>query len=267
MTTDTNPSPSTAEVPAAAALATVAELPEGTPGLVNAAPAADQAPPPAELGATDRKGNRHDPQVHEVPPRLNCEGLWARRRGNAARRAKGLPMSGSTKGKPAAGDAPPPADIPGQQSFLAVDQVEAAPPSGRVVAAELIPPQTLTPEDYTGTASGLVFSLFGVCRILFGKAWKPEAEESRAWNEAMKRTLAHYQAPVLGPSIELIPLAIDSVARRADDTETKDRAGRIAGWFRRIFGRKQVAESKGAGQTQARQDPQYQAGQSPRAVF
>jgi len=237
------------EVPAAAALAAVAELPQGTPGLAGpgagdqaAAPAAQ---PPSSPGL-DRKGNAWDPAIHETPARLNCEGKWAKLRGNAARRAQGLPFTGSGKlaGKvgevPKVDQAAAPAAAPeAPASFLALD----APPAGQVIAAEVIPPAARTPEDYASTAAGIVFGLFGICKILMGKAWEPDREESKAWNEAMRRTLAHYQAPVLGPAVELIPLAITTAAKRSEDQETREKVGRFAGWLGRLFGRRQVVRN------------------------
>jgi hypothetical protein len=252
-----------AEVPAAAALAHAAELPAGTPGLAGA-PTDPGAPPAAAAApATDRKGALHDPQLHEVPPRLNCEGCWARRRGNGARRAKGLPLSGhstiaSAKPKPAA----PPAAAPAADQPAAADDAGSflAPPpaGGAVVAAEVMPEALRTPEDYTGTASALVFTLFGVARILMGKAWEADKEESRAWNEALRRTLAHYQAPTLGPVAELIPLAVTTAAKRADDQQTREKVGGFLAWLRGVFGRRQVVRQP--------VEPQQQQAEAPRGV-
>lgn len=261
------------DIPAAAALAAVAELPQGTPGLAGPG-AGDQTAPPAPAAAPgspglDRKGNTWDPAIHETPARLNCEGKWAKLRGNAARRAKGLAFTGSSTVAGKVGEAPPPpaaAAAPAEASFLNLD---APPPSGQVLTAEVMAPAARMPEDYTSTAAGIVLGLFGLCRILMGKAWKPDPEESKAWNEAMKRTLAHYQAPVLGPAVELIPLAITTAAKRSEDQETREKVGRFAGWLGRLLGRRQVVRN--APPEDARPTPppppSPMAGASPRVEY
>ena len=63
----------------------------------------------------------------------------------------------------------------------------------------------------------------------------PEAEpqEAKAWTEAWKRTMAHYQTPILGPIVELFVLAIGSVSKRWHDATTNARVGGLWRWLRK----------------------------------
>ncbi len=89
------------------------------------------------------------------------------------------------------------------------------------------------PADYQLTAEGLTSAQFGVMSMAMGKAWEPEREESKAWTEAWKRTMAHYQTPILGPILELFVLLVGSVSKRWHDATTNARVGAVWRWMRK----------------------------------
>lgn len=237
------------------------QLPQATPGVVSPLVSPmTTADAPAQGGELDRHGVAYDPRRHEH--RIKANGSWALKRGNGARLAKGMPLAGSTSGRsarvqePAAATAsPPPSDaqVPTepitqpQESrpgpFLAVGESPA--PSGAPMAetggippagsngATMVPEVMRGPQDYQLTAEGLTSAQFGIMSMALGKAWEPEREESKAWTEAWKRTMAHYQTPILGPLLELFVLLVGSVSKRWHDATTTARVGSLWRWLRK----------------------------------
>ncbi len=233
-------------VPADQLLGSPAEMPTPTPGITApstgenapAAPGADQPAP----GITDRKGNRHDPLYHEVPARLNAEGLWAKRRGNAIRKAKGLPPSGKTFGgagfqaaPPKLDQAPPaPAAPPaGASTPPPMDMLNGTPPPPVVdgVPSPEIAGQPL--EAYEATAGGWVDGTLGIAQMSLGPAWEPKPQERTVLVRAVQRVLHHYQLPILGPVLELVLVVIGFAAKRKDDATTRTRLAAMWDWASR----------------------------------
>lgn len=233
-------------VPADALLGAAAEMPTPTPGISSPshtsvqdppAPVTTEAPAP---GILDRKGNKHDPVFHEVPARLNAEGLWAKRRGNAARKAKGLPPSGSTFGagfKPAApavdqAATPPPAAAPASASVPPpVDALNGQPP---VVDGVPSPePMGLPLEAYATTAGGIVDGTLGLAQIGISEAWKATPQERTVLVGAVQRVWHEHQWPILGSVVELILVVIGFAAKRKDDPTTRKRFGALWDWISR----------------------------------
>lgn len=251
---------------AAAVLGTAPELPRATPGVVaqvpqdaTPAPAGDTNAPPAAptpqpnpdrapVGTQDRRGERHDPRIHEVPARINAQGAWARKRGNAARLAAGKPLAGITSGAqprprpdpaPSAGTTPTPASPSGQDSQPPPASVlNGAPPvvDGVPMGAEMAARPL---EDYAGTAVGITEGQFGALQLAFGKAWEPGRDERSAWVNAWQRTLHHYQVTPFGPLVELVILAVSTIAKRRSDPETKEKAGRLWDFLKNYFRKRQ----------------------------
>lgn len=273
------PTATTAEITASAdAISSAITLPTPTPGVApgvqEAAPAPHQEVLPG-CAPTDGAGVPFDPRIHEGADRRKKDGTWAKKRGNAARAAKGLPLSGSNlaAGRAArAAKAEPEKrpEAPGQTSLLAplsAAGAAAGAAADGAIQAEVAPEAARVAADYDATSSGIVLGLFGLLRICFGKAWKPEAEETRAWREAVTRACVYYQTPVLGPAVELIPLAMVTAGKRAEDPETRDKAGRLWGWLRRLLGHRQVQDQAAAPAAAAApmSPPSPQAGSSPRS--
>ena len=212
--------PSTAET-AAAVLGTAPDLPRPTPGLP--APAASPAAAPAAPSParpSDRKGTVHDPRIHEDPPRLNKEGLWARLRYPR----KDVP--------PPETSGPPASDGPAAPSTPPPDDILAGPiRDGVPVAPE--PPPMVALESYRSMATSITEGQFAVAVIGISKAWEPEREERKAWIDAWMRTLYHYQATPFGPILELIILACTSTAKRRHDPDTRAAFGGWWAWIKR----------------------------------
>lgn len=231
-------------------LAIAPDLPMGTPEAgAPAAPPAAPAPPvdppaapapsPTALGLLDGKGQAHDPAVHVSPPRLNVRGVWACKPGNAGRKAAGKPMVGAWGKRDQVPDqpkdatpAPEPAAPPVVTSTLVWSDDPIPGQPGEAAPVELRPR-----EAYTATARSVVVAQFGIAQMAMGKAWDPEPAERKAWEQAWMDLMHHYQMPVVGPILGLIILAIDSIAKRRNDPETKERAKALwqslMGTFRR----------------------------------
>lgn len=235
-------------VPADTLLGTAAEMPTPTPGITapsSATPALAADPMPSDQpapGITDRKGNLHDPLYHEVPARLNAEGLWAKRRGNAIRKAKGLPPSGKTFGGAGFQTAPPkleqaqpaPAAPPaGASTPPPVDMLNGTPPPPVVdgVPAPELAGQPL--EAYEATAGGWVDGTLGIAQMSLGPAWEPKPQERTVLVRAVQRVLHHYQMPILGPVLELVLVVIGFAAKRKDDATTRTRLSAMWDWMTR----------------------------------
>lgn len=227
--------------PAATALAVPPDLPAGS--VPSAAPPTQ---PAADQVERDRDGAAWDPAVHENPPRRNEKGRWARLRGNAQRRAKGLPMAGiaalaiAKRAESRPDPAAPPAEPP-----KAVDPPPAASqaPPASILAGEATPIRDGVPdagpapgarpvEDYAGTAAGLVDGAFGAAQLSLGPAWLLKTDERRSLVDATQRVLHHYQVPVLGPLLELALVLIPVIGRRRNDPETRRVFGLVLDWWR-----------------------------------
>lgn len=251
------PSPSTplrlTVEPASAVLGVAADLPDATPGLVPGQDSASPrpggpgqdsanlcpgAPAPQPVAAQrDRKGTVWDPAIHESPPRKNADNLWAKLRGNAARRSKGLPPSGavraSTKPAAPAGEEPAPqvAEAPQappmQSQPPPVEMLNGGP--GPVLDAQVAPADlSMRPiEDYAGTASAVTDTTFAVARWTMGPAWEYRTGERRDFVSAWQRLLHHYQTPILGPFFNLLALGAAAFMARSDDKQTRGVLGRL----------------------------------------
>jgi hypothetical protein len=237
------------------------QLPQATPGVVSplVSPMTTGAAP-AHGGELDRHGVAYDPRRHEH--RIKANGSWALKRGNGARLAAGKPLAGSTSGHaPRAKDEPAapettattcPQVQPGpvaqpQESrpgpFLAMGEAGVPPeamgpgnasvPPASAAGTTMVPEVMRGPADYQLTAEGLTSAQFGIMSMALGKAWEPEREESKAWTEAWKRTMAHYQTPILGPLLELFVLLVGSVSKRWHDATTNARVGAVWRWMRK----------------------------------
>jgi hypothetical protein len=57
---------------------------------------------------------------------------------------------------------------------------------------------------------------------------------------------------------ELIPLAVTTAAKRADDQQTREKVGGFLAWLRGVFGRRQVVRQP--------VEPQQQQAEAPRGV-
>lgn len=233
-----------------AAVADVGDLPRQTPTVAGLGSTMPAGP------GLDRAGEPHDPSIHETPPRRNNAGRWARRRGNAARKAKGLPPSGATfrgsalggpatppadavAGDPPAGDTtgtPPPDFRPG--SRLVLDgPPPASGPDGAVVPADVIPPGGLTDEEAAAAGETLTRGFFGLAALtLDGKAWEPTPDERKAFAACLGRVWRHYNLPALSPAVELFFLVPPTVAKRSDQPKTKRLLDWITGGIGRLFG-------------------------------
>lgn len=214
---------------ASAVLGAAAPLPDATMTSPGPAPASTGAAAPAALPATDRDGARHDPTRHESPPRLNAERRWARLRGNAARKAQGLPPSGAF-GQRAAKPAPDGAEQPEQPAPAATPEpppsVSTPPPAamlggGPVRDGVPDPEQAQRPfADYATTAAGLVDGTLGLAQLGISDAWKATPQERTVLVGAVQRVCHEYQAPVLGSLVELVLVVIGFAAKRRTDTDT-----------------------------------------------
>lgn len=244
------PSPSTplrlTVEPASAVLGTAADLPDATPGLVpgagsSASPEPSPAAPavPAPAANRDRRGTAWDPAIHENPPRLNADRVWAKLRGNAARRSKGLPPSGavrvSTRPAAPAGEEPAPQvaeapQPPPMQSQPPPADMLGGAPGGAVIDAEPVPSAglELRPlEAYAGTAAAVTDGTFAIARWTMGPAWEYRTGERRDFAAAWQRLMHHYQTPIIGPALEVIMLTIGAFAARSEDKQTRSVLGRL----------------------------------------
>jgi hypothetical protein len=218
--------------PAATIADTLPELPRET--QVMAAPPAtgDAAATPPATGEPDAKGAAWDAALHESPPRRNRAGEWAKKRGNGARAAAGLPPTGRTYGR---------ADLPAaplSQSAPMVSHMGTTPPPAAAApgqgqpqgAVDATAAPLLAESDYAGTAATVSRSFFVTMVMLFGAAWKPEPSESTALQSALQRVWAEHQLPRVGALWELAATVGGIFVKRRDDPETGKVVG---GWFGR----------------------------------
>lgn len=233
-----------APLPAAQALAGVAELPRATAGVAPSAPT-DAAAPPASGGQVDAAGVAFDPALHESAagvPRRKGDGTWQLKRGNGARKAAGTPLlnlfgGGKPKANAAAPAAPPaaPSPPPPSTSFIADDAPATGGPtpgaSGAVVDGVPSPEGPRPIEAYDATAAGLTHAMFAVAQLLFGPAWEAATAEHKAWVDANRRVLHHFQLPILGPFIEWLVLALTTAAKRRNDPTTIHRVTSAWRWL------------------------------------
>lgn len=230
MSNDQSPTSTPPIIDGNLSLITVNELPRATPTT---------APNAAAAGANvDKFGTVYDPAKHEHRQRVN--GAWALKRGNGARKASGasysvprlakVPDTAAAPGSPAVA---PPAAAAGP-SFAPGSSIGPLPsePVEHIPEVETSP--MLTEADYANTGEAITRGLFGLAQLtLDSKAWEPTPAESRAFAGVFARIWQHYQLPRLGPIIELLFLIPPTIAKRADEPNTKKWLGRIAGLFRR----------------------------------
>lgn len=236
---------------AADVLGTPPDLPQGTPAPDSAPPAAAAAPPPS---TPDRAGQVWDRTYHEDPPRLNAGGCWAKLRGNAARKAKGLPPSGATTGRAFRPAAPAPESGP-NPAAVAPDATQAPDPAptasqppppeltgaGQPPIRDGVPvgpepmgmPEARPLEAYAATAAGMVDGSATVAQLTMGDAWILKSDERRGLVDAVQRVLHHYQLPVVGPLLELALVLLPIIGRRRNDPQTRDVVGKVLSWVRR----------------------------------
>ena len=219
----------------------IPDNPTSTPQPTGGA-AANQGPG-VDLGK-DKSGDVWTPGVHEDPPRKNDRGRWAKLRGNAARKAKGMPPSGATTGKafraapaPQAPQAAPRmvSDIGPELDFPAPG--EHGPGAAAGPGAPEPMPQ-LMEADYQPTAEALTRSLFGAAALGWGKAWEPRPDESAALTNSLRRVWHHYQLPRLGPILETVTVMVGIFARRRDDEGMR---GTFRALARAITGKREPA--------------------------
>lgn len=226
---------------AAAVLGVAPDLPTTAP----ATPPPAAAPPPS---TPDKLGQVWDGTFHESPPRLNAAGCWAKLRGNAARKAKGLPSTGWAAGRAATpvninpisdiksdNTQPPPVDPPASASQPPPPELTGAPgpvPVHDGIVDPILPIDMRPFEAYAGTAAGAVDGTFGVAQLTMGKAWELAPSERRSLVDATQRVLHHYQAPIVGPLLELILVLIPVIGKRRNDPETRSVVASVLTWWR-----------------------------------
>lgn len=219
-------------VDAAKALGDVGE----TPRVTNTIPVA-AAPVPDPSGLRDNNGVAFDPLLHEAGPtgpRMRGNGSWALKRGNGARRAKGLPPSGAVsfavlppkprteEPPPAAGAAPSPAPQP-----------SPAPAGGAQIVHEatIETNPVLVEADYENTAKGVQRGLFAVAKLRFGPAWEPDDAERTEWVGCLRRLWHHYQLPRIGILAEFVVLTWSSISKRREDAKTLEGWAKLKCWL------------------------------------
>lgn len=212
--------------------------PQGAPPPAAAAPSADVR--------TDTKSEAFDPAKHESDAngngRTKRDGTWQRKRGNGARKAKGLSLSnlfGFGKDVPAPETVPGPGTAAGDEppatgsSFLAAPG-PASPGQNGTSPGEAAPEEETrhTIDAYDATAASLTHGQFAVLSLIFGPAWDAAKPERDRWIDMWRRLWFHYQLPVVGPLIELLILAVTTVSMRRNDEETKRRVSSVWRWMR-----------------------------------
>ena len=201
------------------------------------------APPPGDPRQVDDHGVTFDRTKHEADANGNGkrrrDGGWVLKRGNGARKSKGLGLLNLFRGgqpaeQPApasATDAPTPAPTTGA-SFLASPgpaPAGGAQPGGAAAQPEAAPNPI---ESYDATAAALTHGQFAVLTIALGPAWEAQPQEHKAWVDMWRRLWFHYQLPVVGPLIEFLILSATTIAKRRGDAETKRRVGGLWRWLR-----------------------------------
>jgi len=219
-------------------LAVAAPLPDAT--MTSPGPAAPVASGPATLPDKDLDGLPHDPKRHESPPRLNAERRWAKLRGNAARKAQGLPPTGRTFGPakpapavdPAAEQPAPAAPAPEPPPSVSTPPPAAMLGGGAPVHDGVVDPEQVQRPfaDYATTAAGLVDGTLGLAVIGISDAWKATPQERTVLVGAVQRVCHEHQLPVLGSLVELVLVVIGFAAKRRTDADTMSLIRRL---FRR----------------------------------
>lgn len=167
---------------------------------------AAEAPPDLDAGQAVWSA-----ELHESPPSKNAQGLWRRKRGNGARKAKGQPVVTPTI----------------TQSTVEVERAPEAKPEADEAEGGAVEAVNLGPVDYAATGEGITRGLFALLRLVFGPAWEQTPDERRAWSDCLSRMWATYQWPRLGAFAELCFLATGAAAKRSGDEQTKSVARRI----------------------------------------
>ncbi len=186
-------------------------------------------PPPAPAGKLmDKNGQPFDDLRHERDkagnPKLTAAGSWWPKRGNAARKIAGKPISGAAgKGYVGVLEKPAPAD----GAATAGEMTAGA--AGATVDAMATP--MLSEADYEGTAIGLTNGGFSLMKLFFGKAWEPDGMELDTWRGALRRLWFHYELPRVGPLIEVVLLIPATIAKRRDDARTKEGWAKAKAWL------------------------------------
>ena len=223
-----------------------ADVGRGSGGSQGAPPAAAAAP--SSGGRPDSKGEAFDPAKHEADangnPRTKRDGTWQRKRGNGARKAKGLGLMnlfglGKDVPAPEAGPATvPAASTEGAppaagSSFLATPGPATPGANGAAPGADAPEePTSNTIDAYDATAASLTHGQFAVLSLVFGPAWVASKTEHDRWVDMWRRLWFHYQLPVVGPLIEFVILSVTTVSMRRNDEETKRRVGSVWRWMR-----------------------------------
>jgi hypothetical protein len=232
--------------------------------------AAGDALAPPEM---DNKGNAFDRARHYVDPvtgkgRITARGTWQLAgtrgapfpRGNQA--AAKATASNDVTGPGQSPQPTPESPAPAPRGFIGAIDPEVMPPAGNDQAATSVPK-----EAYRSTAEAAHRALFSVAGIMFGRAWDPDAAETRAWVEAWQEALFQWQAPRLGPTLTLVVLAITSAAKRKDDEQTRRRVSELFGWVRRRQDQGQRPQAPAQGQGQAQTRPPGSFGGAPMAIM
>ena len=221
------------------------ELPRETPTIDHATGSGSSAGEPASNGSApagagaglslDKNGVAYDASIHVVPPRRNVRGEWARKPGNAQRKAKGAPMAGKSFGAPESNKTPPagPQAAPAASSQGPISDFGTDPAPAGPAGIPLQPAPQVPLEDYKVSSESLARGFFGGMAIGFGKAWEPEPAELTGLSGALQRVMFHYQLPRVGPLFELVTVLIPIFAKRRGDPETRKKFGGIMGMFRR----------------------------------
>lgn len=232
-----------ADGPADASTLGTPAMPDVTPGITT--PTTTPASPEPQR---DKTGATWDATVHESPPRISTHtGCWARLRGNAARKAKGLPPTGHqlTGGRVIRKPAPDPAAA---NPAPAAAATPAEPPP--VAASTPPPPEALagppirdgipdpaplerTLESYQPTARGVVDGSLGLAQMFIGPAWEAKPAEHQVLVGGVQRVLHHYQAPQLGPVLDLVLIVVGFVVKRQNDPQTREKAAGFWSWLTR----------------------------------
>ena len=168
-------------------------------------------------GEVDASGVPFDPAIHERGRK--ADGTWKAKRGQAARKAKGLPMHLPTK------DGGSIVRIPER-----VTPSQATTTDDAGGALDALPVSTITPEDCMPTAKGVVGAVWAIARMVMGPDWKPSSEERSRQEEAVARAWADSALPRLSGWLEVLVLGGESVGERIDKPETQTRWQRFLEW-------------------------------------
>ena len=193
-------------------LPAVAPLPEVSAHVVDGAggggeDAAPSAPvQPDRQPTVDASGARHDPTIHESPPRIAVRtGQWARLRGGSRKRA--------------------PLDARGS----------VAEPPEPTAATAATRPQTAPPTDHQAQGEMLAAMAFALARTVFGDDFAPEDGEHAALSQAFGNYSRAKNWGDVPPGAALAMVGIAIAAKRwnrpAVVAARAAWASRIRGWF------------------------------------